>query len=255
MISFKEATWMNRMNEFACLTYHVIGDREDQYAVNERQLRDHLRFLKGEGFKVEGFEQLEARLRSKVAWPDRYAVLTLDDGHETSMVAADILEEQGCQATFFVTRDRSEAKPGYIRASEIRELRQRGFSFGTHGTTHQKLTFLPERYCIAEMGDSKQWLEDLLGERISYMAAPGGFINARVFRQAKDLGYVLVGTCHEKTNAPRGMMLPCLVNRVNVRRQFSLRNIRRIVYGSFPFYLWRQLRSAALAIPKQILRD
>jgi peptidoglycan/xylan/chitin deacetylase (PgdA/CDA1 family) len=246
---------MNPTNEFACLTYHEISDRENQYAVNEKQLRDHLRILKEEGFKVEGFEQLEARLRSDLAWPDKYAVLTLDDGHETSKLAADILEELGCQATFFVTRDRSEKNPKYICASEIRGLRQRGFSFGTHGTTHEKLTFLPEKSCIAELDESKRWLEDVLGERITSMAAPGGYINARVFRLAKDLGYLLAGTCHEKMNAPKGMTLPCLVNRVNVRRQFTLRNIRDIVNGSIPFYLWRQLRSAALTIPKQILRD
>lgn len=241
--------------EFACLTYHIIGDHKDQYAVNEKQLRDHLRFLKGEGFEVEGFEQLEGRLRSNLAWPDKYAVLTLDDGHETSMVAADLLEEHGCQATFFVTRDRSQTKPGYIRVSEIHELRRRGFSFGTHGTTHQKLTFLPERSCIAELEESKQWLEDVLGERVGYMAAPGGFMNARVFTLAKALGYVLVGTCREKRNAPGRMSLPCLVNRVNVRRHFSLRNVRDIVNGGLPFYLWRQVRSAALALPKQVLRD
>src|SRR5579862_1003348 len=246
---------MKPINEFACLTYHVIGDGDNQYAVHEKQLRDHLQILKEEGFKVEGFEQLETRLRSKAAWPDRYAVLTLDDGHESSMVAADLLEEQGFQATFFVTRDRSEAKPGYIRASEIRALRERGFSFGTHGTTHRKLTFLPERSCIAEVEESKQWLEDVVGERIGYMAAPGGFINARVFGLAKEAGYMLAGTCHEKMNAPREIMLPSLVNRVNIRRQFSLRNIRDIVYGSTPFYFWRQLRSAALTLPKQILRD
>jgi hypothetical protein len=86
------------------------------------------------------------------------------------------------------------------------------------------------------------------------MAAPGGYINTRVFNLSKDLGYMMVGTCHEKMNPPTGMKLPCLVNRVNVRRQFSLRNIREIINGSLPFYLWRQLRSAALTIPKQILR-
>ena len=242
-------------NRFACLTYHVIGEWKHQYTVSEKQLRDHLRFLKAEGFVVEGFEQLEARLRSKQEWPDRYAVLTLDDGHESCMRAADLLGEYECQATFFVTRDRSQGKPGFIRVPQIRELRRRGFSLGTHGATHRKLTFLPEESCIEELRGSKQWLEDTLGEQVSYMAAPGGFINARVANLALEHGYVLTGTCHERMNSPRTMVLPGLVNRVNVRRHFSLRHLHDIVYGCFTFYLWRQIRSAALAIPKQLIRD
>jgi peptidoglycan/xylan/chitin deacetylase (PgdA/CDA1 family) len=240
--------------EFACLTYHVIGDRENQYAVSEKQLRDHLRFLKTEGFIVEGFEQLHARLLSDQEWPGRYAVLTLDDGHESSMRAADLLMEYECQATFFVTRNRSQGKAGFIREPQIRELRQRGFSLGTHGTTHRKLTSMPEKSCIEELEGSKQWLEHTLGEPVCSMGAPGGFINARVFKLAQRLGYVLVGTCHERMNSPRTMILPSLVNRVNVRRHFSQEHFRDIVYGSSPFYLWRQLRSAALAIPKELMR-
>jgi peptidoglycan/xylan/chitin deacetylase (PgdA/CDA1 family) len=240
--------------EFACLTYHVIGDSEDQYAVSEIQLREHLRLLQAESFIVEGFEQLHARLLTDQEWPARYAVLTVDDGHESSMRAADLLMEYECQATFFVTRNRSQQKAGFIREPQIRELRRRGFSLGTHGTTHRKLTSMSEESCIEELEGSKQWLEQTLGEPVCSMGAPGGFINARVFKLAKRLGYVLVGTCHERMNSPRTMVLPGLVNRVNVRRHFSLGHFRDIVYGSSPFYLWRQLRSAALAIPKELMR-
>jgi len=239
--------------EFACLNYHAIGDSINQYSVSEKQLRDHLAFLKAEAYTVDGFEQLEHRLRSDRRLPGRYVVVTVDDGFESAIRAADVFAEYGSQATFFVTRDRCLKEPGFIREPEIQELRRRGFSLGTHGTTHHKLTHMPAQHCIDELKDSKKWLEDVIGEKVRYMAAPGGFINSGVMKLAHEHGYVLTGTCNEwmnstKTITPRGK-----VNRVNVRRQFSSKLFRYIVEGYPRFYIWRQVRAAVYWFPKQLL--
>jgi peptidoglycan/xylan/chitin deacetylase (PgdA/CDA1 family) len=241
-------------NLFACLTYHVIGERNSQYTLSESQLQAQLAILKDEGFLVEGFEQLDARLRSSQAFPPRYAILTVDDGHESAMRAADLLEKDGSRATFFLTRDRCLKRPEFIREPEIRELRKRGFSLGTHGTTHVGLTFLPEQRCLDEIKQSREWLEDVIGEEVRYMAVPGGFINSRTVKSAYEQGYVLMGTCNEWMNSPQTMALPCTVNRVNVRRYFSLRTFRHILEGHLGFYIWRQVRAFALWSPKRLLR-
>jgi len=239
---------------FACLTYHFLGDVDTQYVLGVEQLSAQLALLNAEGYVVEGFAELEGRLKRKQEIPSRYVVMTIDDGHESSMRAADIFERHSGTATFFVTRDRCLKKPAYIREQQIRDLRNRGFSLGTHGTTHRKLTFLPEPACAEELKGSKAWLEDVIGEEVRYMAAPGGYINARVFRLASEFGYSLVGTCREWTNSAQRMTFPSRVNRVNVRRHFSLLTFRHAVERNPGFYAWRQVRSAALAIPKQLLR-
>lgn len=240
--------------QFACLTYHVVGDGRSQYTVSIEQLESHLAFLKAEGFLVEDFEQLESRLRLGQEFPERYAVLTVDDGDESAVIAADLLEKHQCKSTFFVTRDRSRSRPGYIREEQIRELRRRGFSLGTHGTTHRKLTFLSKEDCVEELKGSREWLEDLLAELVSYMAFPGGYLNAYVLRTAQEQGYVLTGTCHERMNSVQAMRLPCVVNRVNVRRHFSMQDFQRILEGNRGFYLWRQIRTTTLMLPKQVVR-
>lgn len=245
---------MSLQQKFACLTYHVIGDGASQYILGEKQLRAQLALLKAEEYVVEGFEQLEARLRSNQGVPPNYVVLSVDDGHESSMRAADIFEAQGGRATFFLTRNRSLKKLHFICAQEIRELRERGFSLGTHGTTHRKLTYMSEQTCTQELTGSKRWLEDVIGEEIRYTAAPGGFINTQVFQIASECGYTLIGTCREWMNSPATMTLPGKVNRVNVRQHFSLRTFRRAVEGYPGFYAWRRLRAMALAAPKKLLR-
>jgi peptidoglycan/xylan/chitin deacetylase (PgdA/CDA1 family) len=240
-------------NKFACLTYHAIGEPGGQYTLSEKQFQDQLALLQREAYAIDGFEGLELRLRSGQSLPSRYVVLTVDDGHESVLWAADLLGMCGCHASFFLIRDRSASKPGYIREKDIRELRRRGFSVGTHGTTHRGFTFLPEEQCLAELAESKHWLEDVIGEEVRYMAAPGGFINARAMKSAYECGYALVGTCNEWMNSPDTMALPGSVNRVNVRRHFSLEAFRHIVEGHPGFYIWRQIRATTLAVPKRLI--
>jgi peptidoglycan/xylan/chitin deacetylase (PgdA/CDA1 family) len=239
---------------FACLTYHDIGEKDNQYTVSHVQMHAQMSFLHAEGYTVEGFEQLQNRLDSDQSLPDRYVVVTMDDGLSSTMLAADCLEQHGFKATFFVIRDSCLKKPGFIREREIRELRQRGFSLGTHGTTHRKLTKIPEEQCRHELLSSRAWLEDLLGEPVHFMAAPGGFINSLVMRIAAEQAYLLVATCNEWMNvfSPE-LQMSLKVNRVNIRRHFSSMAFRNIVEGQLQFYLRRQLRSSVLWLPKQLL--
>lgn len=240
--------------KFSCLTYHIIGEGISQYTTTEAQLRAQLELLNAKEYAADGFEQLEAKLRFGGCFPCRYVVLTIDDGHESSMRAADILEAYGCKATFFLTRDRSVKKLGFLRAGEIRELRGRGFSLGTHGATHRKLTSLSDRACVEELRGSKEWLEDVIGEEVRYTAAPGGYINGRVLRLSAECGYVLTATCREWMNSSGCMKLPGAVNRVNIRQHFSSRNFHQAVEGHLCFYVWRRMRAAALAVPKRFMR-
>jgi peptidoglycan/xylan/chitin deacetylase (PgdA/CDA1 family) len=238
-------------DKFACLTYHHIGDQTNQYTVSVQQFRTQLAFLQEAGYFVEGFEQLESRVVSKCSFPPRYAVLTIDDGHESAMAAAELLSKHSLNATFFVTRDLCLAKSGCIRTSQIQELRRAGFSVGTHGTTHKLLTQMPAGTCADELRESKEWLEDVLSEPVRYMSAPGGYVNSKVLSLAYAHGYTLAGTCREQMNSIR-VAVPGIVSRVNVRRSFSEATFKRLVQGSGAFYAFRQIRSAALWIPKEL---
>lgn len=240
-------------SQFACLTYHKVGEEEDQYTTSEARLRAQFSFLRAQGYRAEGFEELNARLHTRGELPDRYAVLTFDDGDLSAMHAADLLEEYGFKATFFITRDRCLHKPGFIRTPQVQALRRRGFSLGTHGTTHRKLTRMTVEECRKELAESRAWLEDVIGAPIYFTAAPGGFISTRVLRLVAEQGYRMLGTCSERMNTvqkPRGLQV---VRRVNIRRGFSMASFRRILEGHAGFYLCRQLRSAALWLPKQLL--
>lgn len=246
--------WVSSVSKFACLMCHPIGDSGCQPIVSEQQLRGQLAFLQSERYVVEGFRELEARRRSGEDFPVRYVRLTVDDGDASSMRASDIRADYGRQATFFITRDRSQKLPGFIRELEIRELSRRDFSLDTHGTGHRGLSYMPVEKSVAELRESKQWLEYVLGEIVRYMSAPFASIERRTLYLAHKQGCILVGSFRECMNSVAGISLPGRVDRVALRRHFSMLDAQSIVEGDLGFYLWRQARAAALAVPKRIFR-
>lgn len=241
-------------SQFACLTYHRIGNEASQYTLSDAMLVAQLNFLGAGHYTVEGFAGLQSRLSFTQELPSRYVVLTVDDGHISSLRLADFLEEHGFNATFFVTRDRSLKRADFMSPPHLRELRERGFSLGTHGTSHRKLTHITEQECRKELAESRSWLEDVLGEPVPFTAVPGGFTNRRVMRLAAEQEYSMIATCRECMNAvPRPLQRLQPINRVNIRNHFSSLDFRSIVEGQPWFYIRRQLRSAALWLPKQLL--
>ena len=237
---------------FACLNYHDVGDRDTQYCVSREQLRQHLHLLRSSGFRAADFADLRNRLQNNAGIPQNYALLTVDDGRKSGLTFADLCEQFGLKATFFVIRDRCSQDAHYLHPTKIRALRDRGFSFGTHGCSHRPFTALSHKELLSELHSSREWLEDILGERVEYMAAPGGFVNHRVIRAAYEDGIVLLGTCREAINKTEHLKVPCTIHRVNIRRHFSLQDVERLVTGENSFYLKRQLRSAVFWFPKLI---
>ena len=113
---------------------------------------------------------------------------------------------------------------------------------------------MAEEHCIAELNESKKWLEDVLGEEVRTWPLQVGISILASCELAYSSGYNLVGNCSERMNSMKTMTLPGTVNRVNIRQYYSLRDFCNAVQGRLGFYILRQMRAAALALPKQFLR-
>ncbi len=66
------------------------------------------------GYVVEGLSDLEQRLLRRRGIPERYVVMTFDDGHRSNLRAAEILCRAGAQATFFLIRDFCRQRPDFL---------------------------------------------------------------------------------------------------------------------------------------------
>lgn len=61
-----------------------------------------------------------------------------------------------------------------MTSAEVKAMRQAGMQIGAHTVSHPILARLTDEHARQEIGDSKRYLEQLLGERITLFAYPNG---------------------------------------------------------------------------------
>jgi peptidoglycan/xylan/chitin deacetylase (PgdA/CDA1 family) len=239
------------MVRLIALMYHALADSPaGKYGVAFRDFRKQIGWLVAEGYIIEGFPELQQRLAS-ADFPERYVVLTVDDGHTSGLPAAQFLREMGAQATFFLTKRYCRERRDFLNEREILELGQL-CSIGSHGVTHRALSRLNVQQARRELCESRSWLEDILGQSITAFSAPGGFLNAQVVEQAIHAGYTLLGSSVEWWNRPDRVCETRVVYRTAVRPSFTFKTFQRIARAEAPFFLRRRTRAAALEIPKRL---
>lgn len=231
--------------------YHDLGEPpRDSYGLSWHEFLEHLEQLRAAGWSVEGFGELETRLRGGDG-TGRFAVMTFDDGYRAFLRVAEHLAERGMRATFFLTRDYCRHREGFLREAEIRLLAQVA-EVGTHGLQHEPLAWLPRDQARAVLADSKHWLEDLIGRPVRYMTAPGGYWNRACQRLAREAGYTLVGDSVQWWNRPETVACTGRVHRVALRAHFGRRVFERILQRDPAFYVTRRLRTWLLALPNAL---
>ncbi len=237
---------------FSCLMYHYLAEEPaSRYWVSFGEFRRQLAWLTAEGFTIEGFPGLQRRLISG-EMPDRYVVLTFDDGHRSCLRAAEWIREVGAQASFFLTKEFCESRSDFLQRDEIRALASL-CSVGSHGVTHAPLSRISTGQLIEELSVSKQWLEDIIGDQVDTLTAPGGFINSGVVHHAQALGFRLLGNSTEWWNRADRVAATHVANRVGMRHAFGFETFTRIARAQMRFYVPRRLRSAILLPPKRLL--
>lgn len=240
-----------------CLMYHGLSGsgrhlvkNTGQYEIDFDVFKDQVRTIEESGARTLSFGQLDHREAVGGLHTTPAVCLTFDDGFLSDLLAAEHLASRGMTATFFVTKDRCLSSDDFCSPSELRQIRGMGMSFGTHGTSHRPLTRLSPDEAERELVESKVWLEDVLGEPVDTMAAPGGFLSKRLASQAVNAGYRLIGSSREAS-----VRLPVdgdVVDRVCIRRQFAGSTYARILQVDPIWLLARRMRQVALAVPKRL---
>ena len=88
------------------------------------------------------------------------------------------------QATFFVLGWIAERLPHLVR-----EIHFRGHEVASHGYFHQRCTESPSGELEKDLGDSKNLLEDIIGDRIYGYRAPSFSIDDDVLKTIEACGY------------------------------------------------------------------
>ena len=216
------------MTRFVSLMYHNLSDTpESPYDVRPAIFERQLDWLIEQRFVVDDFAGCAQRLERlgsdpSAAFPEHYVVLGFDDGHQSNLHAADILQERGLRATFFCCRDVS-SRSEFLDPEGIRQLAT-GMSIGSHGATHRALTRMPFAEAEEELRASRSWLEDLLGQPVPWFSAPFGELDRPLHLAARSAGYELIGDSMEWTNRPQRVAATRRVHRIMVDGRGSERD-------------------------------
>ncbi len=127
-------------------------------------------------------------------------LITFDDGGVSFLSRiAPLLEGHQAAGIFFIAT-KYLGTSGFLEASEVRELHDRGHIIGSHSHSHPKIiSNLSYQELLQEWKISKDILSDIVGEEVLTASVPGGFYSKQVARAAEETGFKILFTS-EPTN-------------------------------------------------------
>jgi peptidoglycan/xylan/chitin deacetylase (PgdA/CDA1 family) len=172
------------------LIYHDVVDHAERdragfpgpvagvYKLNRAQFRGHLDAIAATGVRCG-----EDGTRGP------HAMLTFDDGGASAPWIGQQLERHGWRGAFFIVTSRI-GTPGFMDASAIRELAERGHEIGSHSHTHPPfMARLPRAELDSEWRMSRERLTEVLGKPPPGAAVPGGSLSEDVVAAVSAAGY------------------------------------------------------------------
>lgn len=163
------------------LMYHSVSDAEEKghpyYRVNTlpKVFSIQMRFLASQGYRTISLQDLINN-----EYNSKSVVITFDDGfRDFYFEAFPILKEHGFQATVFLATAYVGNEPFKGRRclnwEQIRELHAAGVAFGSHTHSHPQLSDLSRSAIVRELRQSKNIIEDKLGNAVTDFSYPYRF--------------------------------------------------------------------------------
>lgn len=123
--------------------------------------------------------------------PGRRAIVTTswDDGHPADLRLADLLEKHGVPGTLYIPRENPLDGLAVMSEADIRGLADRGFEIGAHTLNHAVLPTLDDITAQREIADSRQWVQDVTGQRCDVFCPPNGKHHTRHVEMIRDAGF------------------------------------------------------------------
>jgi peptidoglycan/xylan/chitin deacetylase (PgdA/CDA1 family) len=180
----------------------------------------------------------------------RRLLITFDDGGVSAATfIADMLAARRWLGHFLVTTD-FIGTPGFVHASQIRELHSRGHVIGSHSCSH------PLRMAACSMAQlDREWresvarLQDILGTTVEVASIPGGYYGTNVAAAAAAAGIRHLFTSEPVTSV-RTVDGCCIYGRFSVKQAVRPQWVGSIIMGD----IWPRLQSVAFWNAKKILK-
>lgn len=195
------------------------GPGADSYKLTTANFDAHLTAVAGTGSSAElPAAQVAARIAGNGGEPGTRVLITFDDGGRSALTEiAPRLEALGWCGHFFMTTGQIGA-PGFLTASDLRELHARGHVVGSHSHSHPvRMSACTLDALRHEWTESVRLLSDILGVPVRTASVPGGYFSRVVAQTAADAGLQVLFTS-EPTSRPMRVGACTVLGRYTLRR-------------------------------------
>src|SRR6202011_509888 len=166
------------------LMYHYIRANPDPrdrtgfaLSVTPAQFHAQMDYLARNHFNVIPLSQAIAAIRTHRPLPPRPVVLTFDDGYaDFYTTALPEMRRYGFTATDYVVPN-LVGRGSFMTWSQVIAADRLGFTIGAHTMNHVALAADPTWRALAEMSQSKQALQQMVGHPVIEFAYPYGSFN------------------------------------------------------------------------------
>lgn len=178
-----------RDGKIPILMYHSVADEDEsamgpyfRIAVPPALFMQQMAWLHDHGYQTASLASAIGRLQASRGTAAKTVVITFDDGYRNfCRHAFPALERFGFTATMFLPTASIGDQPRIFNKrecmtwGEVRELQQRGITFGSHTVTHPQLHDLQPDRIREEILRSRQTIEDKTGCPVDTFAYPYAF--------------------------------------------------------------------------------
>lgn len=143
-----------------------------------KMFEKHIKTVQDNGFVIT----------DKIIKPEGEVMICFDDGFRGIYDTKQFFIDHNIYPTVFLAISLI-GKPGYLNEMEILELQDAGFIFQCHAWSHTDLTGFTVDELQRELGESKQFLSELLRKEVDEICFPIGYFSQLVLDECKRYGY------------------------------------------------------------------
>lgn len=173
------------------LLYHHIesSDFPSRYRVPPEKFEQQLQLLREWGYTTITTELLVQAITTGAELPPRPIIITFDDGDvDVYENAFPLMEKYGFKGVFYLV-GHYIGQPDYITVEQVQEMAAAGWEIGSHSLNHLDLTKNRDQQ-RAEIVESKEQLEAMLGVPVQTFAYPFGRSGKAIVDYARFAGYI-----------------------------------------------------------------
>lgn len=191
---------LNKSANVAILGYHDVRDRGGSpMLIAGSKFREQMQAIKDSQIPVVPLADVMAWKRGEKNIPQECIVITFDDGWEgVHTYAYPVLKELGFPFTVYLYKKYVNIGGRSMNWDQIKEMMQHGCEIGSHSVSHESLKKKPraqmsdaeyQQWVLAEMKDSREFLEQNLKVKIPSFAYPYGIFDDAIMDTGLQLGY------------------------------------------------------------------